>query len=323
MIKVGIAGSGGISYAHANAYLSLKERVKVVAVSDVELGRAEALAKYLGGAKVYSDYKDMIESEDIDAVDICLPHHIHKEAILYSIKKEKHVICEKPLTTNLNDAEEIEAKVKESKVVFLPAHTNIFIPSTQEAKRIIAMGMIGKILTLRTTDCFRGNVTGWRTKKELMGGGELIDTGYHPTYLMLYLASSEPIEVFAYLERFVQKMEGEDTAMVLIKFKDNSIGLIHSSWAYDTPYGHQYFSVSGEYGELFGGGNKIGLKMHGWQEVKKELAWKDGFLGEIEHFINVIEKKEKPIQTIEDSLKVMKVIAAAYKSAEEGKPIRL
>jgi predicted dehydrogenase len=323
MIKIGIAGSGGISYAHANAYISLKERVKVAAVSDVEIEKAKALAKYFGDAKVYSDYKEMIDNEDLDAVDICLPHHIHKEAILYSIKKEKHVICEKPLTTNLNDAKEVELKVKEAKTVFLPAHTNIFISSTQEARKIINAGIIGKILTLRTTDCFKGNVTGWRTKKELMGGGELIDTGYHPTYLMLYLANSEPIEVFAYMERFVQRMEGEDTALVLVKFKDNSIGLIHSSWAYDTPYGQRYFSVLGEFGEIFGGGNEIGLKMHGWQEVKKELTWKDGFLGEIEHFINLIEKKEKPIQTIEDSLKVMKVINAAYRSVEEEKSIKL
>jgi hypothetical protein len=120
-------------------------------------GRADEL-----GATVYSDYRTMLEQADIDAVDICLPHHLHKDAIVAAARAGKHVLCEKPLCLTSEEAAEVAAAVEESGITLMCAHNQL-------------------------------------------------DTGYHPTYLLLHLAGGAPVEVASMLSTHrLSFMEGED-----------------------------------------------------------------------------------------------------------------
>src|SRR5262249_1725208 len=152
-----------------------------------------------GVSKHFSDWKGMLREmgDGIDAVDICLPHHLHAPAILDAAAAGKHVLCEKPMCTNLADADRIAGAVKSAGITYMSAHNQLFMPVVQEAKRLIDEGAIGRVRLVRSQDCFLAGggksnpfAGSWRAKLETQGGGELIDTGYHPTYRLLHLAGS-------------------------------------------------------------------------------------------------------------------------------------
>ena len=111
-IKIAFIGCGSIHRHHMRGYLDIPDKAEVVACCDANRPSAVASAEQAGGAKVYTDWRKMLASEEIDAVDICLPHHLHKDAILDSAKAKKHILCEKPLCLNMREARQIEAAVK-------------------------------------------------------------------------------------------------------------------------------------------------------------------------------------------------------------------
>ncbi|WP_449464217.1 Gfo/Idh/MocA family oxidoreductase [Tardisphaera saccharovorans] len=114
-------------------------------------------------------------------------------------------------------------------------------------------------------------------------------------------------------------MEGEDTAHLLIEFDDGSTGEVNTSWAFDQPAGLHSFYVIGEKGQLYGEGNFLGYKVSGFSESTRNYVWKNPFIVEVSHFLDVIDGKAQPLQTIDDAYQVMRVIDAAYRSVESGK----
>ncbi len=122
-------------------------------------------------------------------------------------------------------------------VTLMCAHNQLFLPAVAKAKEIIEAGTLGTVYEVRTTDSFFNDFDpenmGWRAHASTSGGGELIDTGYHPTYLMLHLAGGVPVEATAMLSTHRLKfMEGEDSAQVLVRFDNGVVGQLVTSWAY-------------------------------------------------------------------------------------------
>src|SRR5438105_1500348 len=246
-LKIGLLGCGGQALGHAGGYLKIPAQAQVTAVGDVVEVAALAMAQHVGGARAYGDFRELIAEADVDAVDICLPHHLHRDAIVAAAGAGKHILCEKPLCLSLKQADEIARAVDKSGVTVMCAHNQLFDPAIRRARQMLDEGMLGRIYEIRTVDTFRFPIEEglfWRSKRETMGGGELIDTGYHPSYMLLYLAASEPVEVAAMLSKYViTSMEGEDSAQVLVRFADGSVGNIVTSWPYEPPVGAWRFQV--------------------------------------------------------------------------------
>src|SRR5215207_5996105 len=235
VVRVALIGSGGISAAHGKGFLKYADKIKCVALVDVSQDnlkkRTEQLAPTGTTPRTFADWKACLKemAGEIDAIDICLPHHLHAPAILDAAAAGKHILCEKPMCMSLAEADHIAAAVKQSGVTYMSAHNQLFMPVVQEAKRMIDAGEIGKVLWLRSQDCFRAGGEGgnpfkgsWRANLKTQGGGELIDTGYHPSYRLLYLAGgpaagSNPAQsIHGQMGRYVQAIEGEDTAQVAV-----------------------------------------------------------------------------------------------------------
>src|SRR6266849_456341 len=196
-IGVGIIGAGEIAGAHMRGYLRAAARARVTAIADVEPARAQRFSEGAGGPEIFVDYREMIVSPLVDAVDICLPHHLHKDAIVAAAAAGKHILCEKPLCLTLEEAEAVKHAVASAGITLMCAHNQLFLPAVSTAREMIKQGKLGKVYAARTTDSFfapGGDATafGWRARRATSGGGELIDTGYHPTYLLLHLVDSEP-----------------------------------------------------------------------------------------------------------------------------------
>jgi predicted dehydrogenase len=327
-IKIGLFGCGGIAETHTAGYLKLGNAARITAVSDVVTANAQKLAERVGGAQVFSDFATLLAEADVDAVDVCLPHHLHRDAIVAAATAKKHILCEKPLCLTLEEAESIRRIIPESGVTLMCAHNQLFLPAVQRAKELLSQGILGKIYEIRTVDVFRHpwNMSGttWRSNRATMGGGELIDTGYHPSYLLLYLAVSVPVEVTAMLSTYrIATLDGEDSAQVLVRFADGSVGNIVTSWAYDPPPHMGKFYVVGEHGTMHSDGTDLHYRIRGEEPVTIAGQSVNTFDREIADFIACLQEGRKAIQTEIDGINVLKVILGAYQSVAEKRIIVL
>jgi predicted dehydrogenase len=269
-----------MGHTHGRAWLEHSARSRLVAVADTSAARAEAVTSLVsgGGVRVYPDLAAMLADPEIDAIDICLPHHLHKDAIVAAAGAGKHVLCEKPLCLHLEEAQAIRDAVSKAGVRFMSAHNKLFSPGMAEARRLVKLGTLGRVYVVRTIEAGQnwGMMTGemplnlppgespwsWRKDPKRAGGGEVLDNGWHAVYCLLALAGSRPVEVSAMLGDYViRQPEAEDTGILLVRFEDDSIGLCITSWAFaDTPPGYE-FQVAGERGSIAGTAAKLMLAL--------------------------------------------------------------
>ena len=318
-IRVGLIGAGGITVAHAAGYRRNPDTTRVAAVADPVTENAVQRAAEFGAA-VYDDYRSMLAEADIDAVDICLPHHLHKDAIIAAARAGKHVLCEKPLCLSPAEAAEISAAVAESGITVMCAHNQLFLPPVARARELLDSGLLGRVYEVRTTDSFFNDFTpesmGWRASAKTSGGGELIDTGYHPSYLLLHLAGGVPVEATAMLSTHrLTFMEGEDSAQVLVRFDNGVLGSIVTSWAYQPSGNTERFSVVGELGSLYSDGTtSLTYQLRGEAPVTLSFEPAHEFAAEIAHFASSVANGTRPLHTEKEGIEVLGIILAAYES---------
>lgn len=324
-VRLALIGTGGISAAHAEGLIAHKDKIECVALCDVSTENLKKRSDQLGGVAVqYSDWKKMLAEmgDKIDAVDICLPHHLHSPAILDAAKAGKHILCEKPLCINLEEADRIVDAVKKAGIIYMSAHNQLFFPAVQKAKEMFDAGKIGNLIWLRSQDCFvpgLGAFAGkWRSELKFQGGGELIDTGYHPSYRLMYLAGGEIEAVRSTMGRFRHPIEGEDTASVQVRFSNGVIGEILTSWAIPLPYGTHQIHLVGDKGQIFGSGNTLYYLPDGFQEPASLNLPDTGssFVLQMAHFADCIQNKKRPIHSVEEGRAVLQIILNASKNAD-------
>jgi predicted dehydrogenase len=319
MIKVGLIGGGGIASAHIRGYAEHAERIAVTAVADAVPETVERRAAELG-AQGFADYRQMITEADIDAVDICLPHHLHRDAIVAAAQAGKHILCEKPLCLSPAEAVEVQQAVAAAGVTLMCAHNQLFLPAVAAAKAELDSGRLGRVYEVRTTDCFYNDFDpanmGWRASAATSGGGELIDTGYHPTYLMLHLAGAVPVEAAAMLSTHrLTFAEGEDSAQVVVRFENGAIGTLWTSWAYDPPEVTERFSVVAENGTLHSDGTSLHVRYRSGETSSQSYDKVDTFVAEIGHFADSLSNGTRPLHTEKEGIEALGMILAGYESA--------
>jgi len=318
-IKVGLLGGGGIVDGHIRGYRTYSDAIEVTAIADVVDETVRRRAAELGAA-AYTDFRQMIIEADLDAVDICLPHHLHAEAIVAAAQAGKHILCEKPLCLTVQQADEVQRAVSAAGVTLMCAHNQLFLPAVSTAKQVLDQGILGTVYEVRTTDSFYNDFNpenmGWRATTSTSGGGELMDTGYHPTYLMLHLAGGSPVEATALLSRHrLRFMESEDSAQVLVRFDNGVVGHLVTSWAYDPPPGTERFSVVGERGSLHSDGRALTITLRGSSSQTYDFEDVDTYVSEIGHFADCLRSGARPLHTEREGIDVLCLILAAYEGA--------
>jgi predicted dehydrogenase len=318
-IKVGLLGGGGIADAHIRGYRAYADAIEVIAVADVVEETARRRAGELGAAP-YTDFRRMILEADLDAVDICLPHYLHAEAILAAAQAGKHILCEKPLCLTVQQAEQVQLAVSAAGVTLMCAHNQLYLPVVTKAKQLLDDSLLGTVYEVRITDSFYNDFDpqnmGWRATAATSGGGELMDSGYHPTYLMLHFAGGSPVEATALLSRHrLRFIEGEDSAQVLVRFDNGVVGQLVTSWAYDPPQGTERFSVVGERGSLRSDGRSLTVTVRGSSSQTYDFEDVDTFVYEIGHFADCLRSGTRPLHTEKEGIDVLCLILAAYEGA--------
>ncbi|GAH51252.1 unnamed protein product, partial [marine sediment metagenome] len=187
------------------------------------------------------------------------------------------------------------------------------------ARELISRGTIGKVIMFR--NMFGGAIDmskRWFSKREISGGGVLLDNGVHALDLFRFLFG-EVKNVSARVATFTQDIAVEDTARILLEMESGSFGTIDLSWSIPYPQSF-YLEVYGSEGSIMVGWDILRYqtnKTKKWTEVKGGLKEEDAFIKEINHFVNCIKGREAPIVSGVDGLRALEIVEAAYRSNEE------
>jgi predicted dehydrogenase len=200
-LRAVIIGAGLIAgKKHIPAFVRLRRKVELVALCDIHLEAAEALASRFGVPRVYSDFSAMLSAEKPDLVDICTPPQTHARLAVEAIKHGCHVLIEKPMALTVGDCDAIVSAAREAGVKVCVAHSDLFYPPFQKARELVAAGKIG---TFRGMRIFLSTPTGYMTSQKdhwahRLPGGVIGETGPHAVYLSLaFLRNVKEVSVEA------------------------------------------------------------------------------------------------------------------------------
>lgn len=280
-VRIGMVGYKFMGKAHSHAFRDIPFffDTEVVPVLKAIAGRDEQgvrqAAEKMGWDSYETDWRRLIERNDIDVIDIVTPNNTHAEIAIAAAKAGKHVICEKPLALTLEESVQMLEEVKKAGVVHMVCHNYRFAPAVQFAKKLIDQGRLGRIFHIRATFLQDWLMSPefpliWRLRKEVSGSGTLGDLGAHIIDLARFLVG-EFDEVVGMMETFVKKrplgemdmnLKGraesgkwgevnvDDASVFMARFENGALGVFEATRFSRGNRAGNRFEINGEKGSI-------------------------------------------------------------------------
>lgn len=186
-LRILLVGAAFAADLHADAYSRIREKINIVGICDKDLDRVHALADRHGFSdyQAYDDYDKAIEECECDLVDVCMPNFLHHDVIIKALKRGRDVICEKPLATTVEDAQDmVDTAASLDKRIYY-AEDWLFAPAFRRAMDILKSGKVGKPLYVRARECHSGSHSPFAQLIKYCGGGCMVHLGVHPVCFLL------------------------------------------------------------------------------------------------------------------------------------------
>lgn len=343
MINIGIIGCGKIAQKrHIPEYLENVDAT-LVGFYDLNQARAKEISETFGGT-AFDSIEDLLADPSIDAVSVCTANHTHAAITIQALQAGKHVLCEKPMATKLEDCQGmVDAANKAGKVLVIGQNQRL-TKTHKKARELIRNGEIGQIIGFRTTFGHGGPETWsidpgkntWFFDKNIAVMGAMADLGIHKTDLLLFLSDQKIVETTAHLTTIDKRgADGElikvdDTAICVYQLENGAIGTMTASWTFYGPednttiiygtkgimrlYEDPQFSI-----QLFlKGGEKIYHEIDTIQTNENQTS-----SGVIDAFVESVITGQGGELAAEKVLESMKVIFASIESSQTGKTIKV
>lgn len=347
MVRFGVIGAGVIARKSCGD-LAAHPDVEIIAVAEPDTERAAEFAlRYDTVTSVMQEPERMLAIDEVDAVYIATPNHLHTPLSVMALEAGKHVLQEKPLALSIADAAPLSAAARKAGTVFMIGMNQRFAAPVQRAKQLMDEGRIGRVYHCKTYWRRRAGIPGigsWFTRKDLSGGGVLLDIGVHMLDDALYLLDNfRPCAVSgATYTEFGQRGLGEgewgislpkkefnvdDFATALIKLDGGATVLLEAAWAMHLDQRNdmniELYGTDGAidtYGERLSRNQADGYHIVESPEVG-ELTYPHA--SRMHHFVNVVLGREEPCVTLDQAFTVQRVIDAIYASAATGQEVIL
>jgi len=337
-IKVGIIGAGAVGYAHIQGYQT-SGHAEVIGVATRTAEHGKLAAEKFGAEAWYTDYRELLKRDDLDAVSICTPNYLHAQQAIAAAKAGKHILCEKPLAMTLEEVDGMIKAAHEANVFLMnPSHQR-FIPMLKSVKAVL--DQLGTITFIRYRFAHQGPYKAWKAQskekwffdEKQAGGGVLLDLGPHALDLLDWYFGDVEVVQGALLKTFEQPTKSEDTAILLFKFRNGILAELDTSWASEPEFNE--FQIYGTKGTI-----KVDL----WERAPIEIMPKKlkqnekmgqlpltGILAQvsvarrnmIHYFVDCVRNNKEPEMSGELGKRILKVVLAGYKSATSKSPIAL
>ncbi len=330
--RIAVIGLGTISQ---NVHLPILTKIpdaEVVAICDVDIGKAQFIARKYNIPHYYKDYKELFDVEDeVVGVDICAPTNFHHDIALAALEAKKHLLVEKPLARNQKETIEIVAASKKNGRKVMVGMNNRFRPDAMILKSFIDGGELGKVYYAKAGWLKKMSVANpWFMRKEQSGGGVVLDLGIVMFDLTFWMMGYPEVkEVIAATYRHNSK-ELEDSAIVFIRMKNGSTLTIETSWSFEAHEDFFYCDCFGTEGSGSLNPFRILKRMHGnlvnvapVTHDTPQVLYRKSYENELKHWVGSLRGLHPFICTGEEAVHRMKIVDAIYKSARLGKSSRL
>lgn len=329
-LNVAVLGLGTMGKVHAEAWTRIPN-AELVGVSALDREKTERLAKQYG-AEAYADLTELLDQEEIDVVDICLPTYLHEEYVTKVAQAGKHVICEKPLGLHKDQAENIIKVCEENNVQLFVAQVVRFFPEYAQAHHEVKSGKVGRPGVVRLT---RGGPfpRAWHNwyADESKSGGMILDLMIHDFDWLRWTFG----EVKRVMARRVLQENNSDSlqyALVTLRMTDGTIAHVEGSWMH-TSFRTTY-EITGDKGMISYDSREAAPLVvsvrdndsssgSGGVAVPESPLSKGPYERELEHFADCLLTGKAPIVTPYDAMKAVEISRAAIKSANLGEPVEL
>ena len=308
-------------------------RLAAVVTGDRAKGVRAAEEHALPATSVYSyaDFDRIRDDPTIDIVYVCLPNAQHAEFVIRAARAGKHVLCEKPMAVSVAECETMIAACKKADRKLMIGYRIHFEPFNREAMRLARSGAVGRIRYVQSEHGFVQRDPGaWRLKRALSGGGSLMDMGVYSLQAARYMTGEEPVAVTAREStdrRDPRFREVEDMIQWTLEFPSGAMASCQSMYSAN----QNRILTMGETGriELEPATRYDGQKMWTGKDGRERSVtpppapWTNQFVGQLDHLPACIASGGEPIVSGEEGLRDMRIIEAIYRSAREGRTIRL
>ncbi|MBX6772002.1 MAG: Gfo/Idh/MocA family oxidoreductase [Chloroflexi bacterium] len=346
-VRLAIIGTGGMGAAHLRAYQA-SEKARVIAACDVDPESLARVAEQFNIPATYRDYRELLEREDLDAVDIVTPNNSHAEVSLAAIRRGLHVLCEKPLAMNRHEAREMVSAARRAGVIAAVNFTYRNVPAARYIREIIQSGEIGEPLHLIITysqgwlvDPASPRV--WRLTKEMSGTGVLGDLGSHLIDLARWWIG-DISAVLGHLKTFVTErplpgtgrlapVDVDDAASFLAEFTNGATGVFFCTRYAFARANTQRAEIYGTRGGLVYDNerpNEIQFAIGSFMASARQYCTlpvpasiQASKTTTMQQFVDDIVRGTCTTATFEDGLASQEVIDAVVESAQTGGWVRL
>ena len=337
-LNFAVVGCGRVAPKHADAIIDLKN-ARLAAVCDVKKDRADHFAeKYK--AKVYYSYEKLLKNPEIDIVNICTPSHLHSKMGIKAASAGKHVVVEKPMALNMQDANRLIRECKKSKVKLCVVLQNRFNPPMQDLKRLIDSGKLGKIFLasvcvrwFRPQEYYEDD---WHGKRALDGGGVVMNQTTHHLDAIAWLLGM-PNYVYSYCDTLAHNIEVEDGCVALFRYNNGPMVVFEAS-TFSYPENLEgSIALQCEKGTVEVGGTALSRKtiwkIKGELDKEKSIIAKEtvdpptvyGYSHKevVKDMVNAVTDDRQPYTSGEEGKKSLKLVESIYKCVETKKEVRI
>lgn len=314
MKKIGVAviGTGFWGKNHARVYKELQS-TDLVAICDVNAERAKVIANQFG-VKAYTDSTQMLKDPEVKAVSVCTWSTMLAQEALKALCAEKHVLVEKPMATNIKQAQKLLKTAQANGLHLTVGFLMRFIPGIQSIREAVVSRKIGDMVSATAK-----RVSQW---PERIGDvGVVKDTAIHDIDIMRYISNEDPVSVYAKTGNMRHK-QFEDYAQIMLTYESGKSAFIESNWL--TPYKIRNLSVTGSDAIM----RLDYITQELWVENAKEslqprVPFQEPLKMELQHFAECIQEKKRPLITGEDGIKALQIAIAALDSSAKKTAIKI
>jgi myo-inositol 2-dehydrogenase/D-chiro-inositol 1-dehydrogenase/scyllo-inositol 2-dehydrogenase (NAD+) len=334
-VRICLVGAGRAGMVHAKNVVHYIQSAVLVALVDTNQKALEESGRELGMKNLYTDYREALTRDDVEAVIIVTPTFTHAEIACYAAQNKKHIMLEKPMALSPGECDRINDATKNNAVKLQIGFMRRFDMAFTKAKAIIDTGEMGRVMIIKSTGRGPGLPPPWAYDLS-RSNGMLAEVNSHDFDSIRWLVGSDYERVYAQAENFkCQGLRKEypnfyDNAVVNVRLKNGSLGFVDGT----CPAGYGYDArveilcekgliQIGDFKEpgftwVKGDGTTVHSAFRSWRD-----RFKDAYLAEMEHFVRAILNDSEPCVTGEDGKKAVEVVIAANKSIQTGIPIQL
>ena len=329
--KVAVIGLGGIAQLVHLPILSKLMNVQISAVADIKKNQLNSIGEKFKIEKLYTDYKEMLGKEEIDAVIIATPTNTHLEIALNSLKAGKHILIEKPIARSVSEAKQINSASKKYKKQVMVGMNLRYRPDAMLMKSLVNSGELGDIFYIRCGWLRKqSSEQKWFMNKSQSGGGVIIDLGILMLDLAIWILNDKKMKSVSVQKFNHNTKEVEDSAIGLVRFDDNRIISFEVSWGLHSEWDKFHLAAFGTEGTAHLNPLRAYKRMESSHidytvanQSNQTNLFKKSYENELKHFIGVVRENTPVISTGDDAVTLMKLLEALYKSAKLKKEINI